>query len=149
MIGGIFKKLVGKTDKNENAGARLATKLRDKSEKFSNFLGDKFEQAKNEILEVRAKCSNLRETNYRLGLKHLEKGNLSDAIFRFRFIKKFWPDLFDAQYQLAYCLILDNKAIEAKQELEELLSRQPNFDPKARDLLEHINSSLEQPSQDA
>ena len=91
------------------------------------------------IQDVKTKVSNLLETNYNLGLKHLEKGNISDAIFRFRFIKKFWPEHFDAYYQLAYSLTLNKRPFEAKKILTELLVKKPDYDPKAQDLLDKIN----------
>jgi tetratricopeptide (TPR) repeat protein len=153
MFGRIFKKLIGKSEKKETGGEKLAVTLRQKSGKFSDFLGEKFQAIQNEFYTIRAKCENLRETNYNLGLKHLEKGNLSDAIFRFRFIKKFWPDLLDARYQLAYCLVLKKKPFEAKKILEELFAQNPNYDSKAKELLDDINAALnptaEQPSPDA
>ena len=149
MIGRTLKKLFGKSDQKENAGAKFAIKLRQKSEKFSNFLGEKFHAVRDEFFNIRSKCENLRETNYALGLKHLEKGDLSDAIFRFRFIKKFWPDLFDAYYQLSYCLVLEQKLVEAKTNLEELLTKNPHYDSKAKELLGHINDALKQQSPNA
>lgn len=148
MFGKLLNKILGK-EKKPNAGERFAGKLRDKADQFSNFLGDKFSQAQEEFGVMRSKMNNLRETNYNLGLHHLEKGNLSDAIFRFRFIIKFWPDLYDAYYQLAYCLVLNNKPYEAKIVLRDLLSKNPDFDPKARELLDHINESLKQAAPDA
>jgi tetratricopeptide (TPR) repeat protein len=144
MLGKLIKKIIGRPEKpKENGGAKLALQLREKSEKFSQFLGEQFQLAQEEISIVRKKCKNLRETNYLLGLKHLENGRLTDAIFRFRIIKKFWPDLFDAYYQLAYCLILKNKPQKAKEVLEELLSKKPDYGQAASDLLNHINSSFD------
>lgn len=139
MFSGIVKKLLGRSDKKENGAEKMATSLRARSEKLTQFLGDKFQLVQDEIIAVKEKSKNLRETNYNLGLKHLENGRLTDAIFRFRLIKKFWPDLFDAYYQLAYCLVLDDKLDEAKNVLEELLSKNPDYDQKAYDLLESLS----------
>jgi len=149
MFGRIFKKLTGKSDKVENTGAKFGAKLRQKAAEFNTFVSDRVQLVQDEFFTIRSKCGNLRETNYNLGLKHLEKGNLSDAIFRFRFIKKFWPDLFDAYYQLAYCLVLNKESQKAKLILEELLQKKPDFDSKAKDLLERINSGTTQPTSDA
>lgn len=141
MFGGIVKRIFGKSDEKESGAEKMATSLRAKSEKLTQFLGDKFQLVQEEIASLKEKSQNLRETNYNLGLKHLENGRLTDAIFRFRLIKKFWPDLFDAHYQLAYCLVLDDKLDEAKNVLEELLSKNPSYDQKAYDLLESLSST--------
>lgn len=145
---GIVKKLLGQSEKKQDSSAKFAVALRQKSGKFVEFLSERFELAQDEFFSIKRKLKNLRETNYNLGLKHLENGHLSDAIFRFRFIKKFWPDLYDAHYQLAYCLVLDNKLKEAKKVLEELFTNQPNYDQNnqrgAKELLSRINTSLEQ-----
>jgi len=146
MIGKIFKKLIGKSDAKTEAKkdgpAALAKGLREKTGKFVNFIGNKIQQANQEFFTIKDRISNLRETNYKLGLKHLENGNITDAIFRFRFINKVWPDLLDAQYQLAYCLTLNNKPLEAKLVLKKLLSHHPDYDPKAYDLLDHIEEGI-------
>jgi tetratricopeptide (TPR) repeat protein len=139
MIGNIFKKLLGKSTA-ENSGTKLADKFKDKSEKFAKFLGEKSQFLQQEFQSIKSKCNNLKETNYQLGMKHLEDGNLTDAIFRFRFIKKFWPELLEGQYQLAYCLILDKKPWEAKKVLQELLAKNPDYD-KAKELLDEINDA--------
>lgn len=115
-------------------------KIQQKANVLIKFVQDRVEQTKDEFGDVKSKMSNLLETNYQLGLKHLEKGNISDAIFRFRFIKKFWPNCFDAYYQLAYCLVLNKRNFEAKKILQELLEKDPSYDPKAQALLNKINS---------
>lgn len=149
MAGNFFKKIFLKSDDGENAGSKLGANLREKSAKLTQFLGDKFYSVGEEFSTIKKKCENLRETNYNLGLKHLENGHLSDAIFRFRFIKKFWPDLYDAYYQLAYCLVLNDEPRKAKEVLQELLVKKPDYDPKAQALLVHINSAIEHPSANA
>lgn len=147
---GIVKKLLGQSKKKEDSGAKLGGALRDKSGKLVEFVGEKLESAQEEFFSIKGKLKNLRETNYNLGLKFLEDGHLSDAIFRFRFIKKFWPDLYDAQYKLAYCLVLNKKPKEAQKVLEELFAKNPNYDQDnkngARELLERVKISLNQPA---
>lgn len=142
MIKKIFKKLLGKSDKKETVSDSIAKGIQEKSAKFAGFMERKFQQVYEEFFTIKNRLQNLRETNYKLGLKHLENGNLKDAIFRFRFINKFWPDLLDAYYQLAYCLVLDNKPVEAKSVLQKLLNENPDFDPKAFDLLQHIEQGI-------
>lgn len=141
----ITKKILKKpeeTQKQNNKAEGLASKLINSSEKFSEFLEKKFHSAQEEFFSIKEKCQNLQETNYKLGLKHLEKGNLSEAIFRFRLIKKFWPNSFDSYYYLAYSLALKGKLAAAKEILTELLIKNPDFDPKARELLDHINQTV-------
>jgi len=149
MFGKIFKKLIGKSDKKGAPDEKHTNILHEKSEQILHFTKEKFEEARNEFFSLRNKVKNLRETNYSVGLRHLEKGNLSEAIFRFRFMKKFWPDFFDAYYQLAYCLVLDDKLFDARNVLIELLSKKPDYDPKAKELLEIIKNGIEQLHSDA
>jgi tetratricopeptide (TPR) repeat protein len=143
MIGNILKKLVGKSDnkqKEEPKSEKLAENLRKKSEELTQFLGDKMESVREEYFSIREKTKNLRQTNYNLGIKHLENGHVDEAIIRFKIIRRFWPDVIDAQYQIAYCLVLKEKFKEAKKVLDELLNKNPDYDQKAHDLLDHINS---------
>jgi tetratricopeptide (TPR) repeat protein len=143
MIGNILKKLVGKSDKKPKEASKvekLAENLRKKSEELTEFLGDKMELVREEYFSIREKTKNLRQTNYNLGIKHLENGHVDEAIIRFKIIRRFWPDVIDAQYQIAYCLVLKEKFKEAKKVLDELLNKNPDYDQKAHDLLDHINS---------
>lgn len=133
----------------ESVSSKLGNAVREKTEIFTKFLSEKLENAKEEFTTIKEKTKNLRSTNYLLGLKHLENGKLPEAIFRFRFTTKMWPDYDDAFFLLAYCLTLDEKLLEAKKILEDLLQRNPSYDQKARDLLENINSNLEQSKSDA
>lgn len=138
MFGFIFKKFRKKKEQPKKVGEKLAIKLRDNSDKLTKFLGEKIDAAQNEFFSIKDKCGNLKETNYKLGLKHLEKGNLSEAIFRFRITKKFWPQCFDAYYQLAYSLTLKKKYREANEVLKELLLKDSSYNAKAQELLEHL-----------
>ncbi|MSP33293.1 MAG: tetratricopeptide repeat protein [Rickettsiales bacterium] len=141
----IFKKaIIGKSEDKDKAQTienkvSIVQKMQDKARNFTNFLKTKIQETKDEFGDIKTKVSKLLETNYNLGLKHLEKGNISDAIFRFRFIKKFWPEHFDAYYQLAYSLSLNKRPFEAKKILTELLVKKPDYDLKAQDLLDKIN----------
>jgi len=139
MFGFILKKFRKKDDQPKQIGEKLAVKLRKNSEKLSKFLEEKFSSAQDEFFIIKDKCGNLKETNYKLGLKHLEKGNLSEAIFRFRITKKFWPQCFDAYYHLAYSLTLKQKYHEAKEVLQELLVKNSSYDIKAKELLGLLN----------
>jgi tetratricopeptide (TPR) repeat protein len=145
MIKFIFKKILGKKEepKEEPLNSKIAISLREKSKEFSDFLFTKIGSTKEEISVIRTKFKNLLETNYSLGLKHIERGHIPEAIFRFRFIKKFWPHHYDSYYFLAYCLALKRKKVEARKILEELFIKNPNYDQKAKDLLDHLKSSVE------
>lgn len=125
--------------KPEALSTSLAQSLREKSGKLSQFFSDKLAFAQDEFFSIKEKCQDLRQTNFDLGMKHLDDGALPEAIFRFRLIKKFWPDYFDAYYQLAYCLALRENVTEAQKVLTELLNKDPNYDPIAKELLAHLN----------
>lgn len=117
-------------------------KIHQKIGNLFHFVKNKTQETKEEFGDIKSKVSNLLETNYNLGLKHLEKGNISDAVFRFRFVKKFWPDCFDAYYYLAYSLALNKRPFEAKKVLTELLVKKPDYNSRARELLNKINQDL-------
>ncbi|MBU6339412.1 MAG: tetratricopeptide repeat protein [Rickettsiales bacterium] len=137
----MFKIFSKKSKNTEEKKSELATSLKQKSQDLSNFVGDKIKLAQDEVVTIRKKCSNLLETNYQLGLKHLENDNLSEAIFRFRFINKFWPNHLESYYQLAYCLILANKFDKAKKVLNKLVAKDPEYMEDAQELLKSIENS--------
>ena len=141
----IFKKKALENSTKEEVSPKegLSETIGKKIDAISNIFNEKLELVLNEFSIIREKTKNLRTTNYLLGLKHLENGKISEAIFRFRFTVKMWPDYEDAHFFLAYCLTLNNKKIEAKKILEELLQKNPSYDHKAQDLLNDINYKLE------
>ncbi len=122
--------------KNEN---KSKTILSDKIDNLAEFGKNKFVELKNEYEITKYKLQNLLQTNHQLGLKHLEQGNMSSAIFRFRFIKFFWPEFYEAYYQLAYCLIIKKRYFEAKKILAELTQKNPDYQEKAQQLINSIN----------
>lgn len=122
--------------------SKLTQSLRDKTNKIQEFTEEKISLAKQEYQVIRKKLDNLAETNYQQGLRYLAKGDLRDAILRFRIVLKFWPDQYpDAYYQLAYSLILHNRPDKAKLVLSQLLIDHPSYSHKAQELLEKINKS--------
>jgi tetratricopeptide (TPR) repeat protein len=143
MFKKLTKQLLGKKKPEYNAGEKLGLSLREKSKELPALVRDKFDLVQKEILLIREKFKNLRETNYDLGLKHLENGRLVDAILRFRIIKIIWPEFLDAHYQLAYCLALKNKFKPAEIILEKLLEKDPDNNYGARELLNHIEKSMQ------
>jgi len=139
MIKRFFKKIVGiRSDED----SKLAESLRNNANKFQEFTEEKISFVKQEYQLIKKKLDNLAETNYQQGLKYLAKGDIRDAILRFRIVVKFWPNEYpDAYYQLAYSLILHNKSDKAKVVLEHFLRDHPSYSHKARELLDKIDKS--------
>ena len=127
---------------NETKSEKTESAFSQKIDKISDFFSEKFDFAKEEFFVIKEKFKNLRETNYNLGLSLLESGRISEAIFRFRFTKTFWPDLIDAHYQLAYCLALNGRFFEAKKTLQKLLLTHPSCEKKVFDLLKEVESKI-------
>lgn len=53
-----------------------------------------------EIAIIRQKIKDLKSTNIKLGIKHFDLGFIDDSIFRFKIVKKIWPDAVIANYYL-------------------------------------------------
>ena len=70
------------------------------------------------IEEIRIKAKDLKKTNFELALYHFYKGNLSDARFRFRFVKLFWKDMIECDYFIARTFFLDRAYKKARPYLE-------------------------------
>ena len=68
--------------------------------------------------EIRIKTKDLKKTNFELALYHFYKGNLSDARFRFRFVKLFWKDMIECDYFIARTFFLDKAFKKARPYLE-------------------------------
>ncbi len=94
------------------AAERLAENFRGKSirEVISSFFGN----LKNEILSIRYKIKDLRKTNYDLGMYHYNTGNLPDALFRFKLLKRFYKDADELDYFIGRCYIERNMAEKAR-----------------------------------
>jgi tetratricopeptide (TPR) repeat protein len=142
MIKYLINKALGKKTEKELKSEKIASKVQQNMKNFSGFLSEKTDLAIKEYALIKEKSKNLVETNYKLGMSHLEKGNLSDAHFRFFIMTKFWPQFYEAYYQLAYVLILKERPLRAKKVLEDLISKNPEIDPKFHELLEQININI-------
>jgi tetratricopeptide (TPR) repeat protein len=103
--------------------------------KISNFFDSLSQSVISEHGVIKKKIKNLYQSNYDLGLQHLNNGNVREAIFRFRIIKKFWPHIYDAYYYLIYCLVLDNNLTEAQKIIDDLLIKNPSDKEKINKLL--------------
>jgi TolA-binding protein len=141
MLKFIFKKSA-QDIKKENKMLKVANNIKENSEKLASFIDQRIGLAQQEFVTIKEKTKDLRSTNYDLGLKHLENGHLKEASMRFFLMTKFWPDFYDAYYQLAYCLVLRGKIIKAQNTLIELLEKKPDFNPLANELLDYINDLI-------
>ena len=142
MIKYLINKALGKESSKESSSTKIASKIQKNIGNFSEFLSEKKELAEKEFYSIKEKSKNLVETNYKLGISHLEKGNLSDASFRFFIMTKFWPKFYEAYYQLAYIAMLRDKPYKAKKILDNLIAKNAELDPKFYELLEKINSQI-------
>lgn len=89
------------TNNIKNIGMRTTFKkaLNNTKERFLNFIN---------------KFYNITERNIQLGISHLKRGNISDAIFRFKFVDKFLDkDNKLANYWLGLCYLLNEKPEQA------------------------------------
>ncbi|MGX6960617.1 MAG: methyltransferase domain-containing protein [Rickettsia endosymbiont of Pentastiridius leporinus] len=81
-----------------------------------NLIKNKILEFKNYLNDCKYKFNHLSETNYELGLDHLYRGNLGDALLRFKLVDKFFnPNDSKVYYQLGWTYFLKNnypKAIE-------------------------------------
>ncbi|WPX96550.1 Putative tetratricopeptide repeat-containing protein [Candidatus Bandiella woodruffii] len=71
-------------------------------------------RSKNFIHETKKKLDNLSKTNFDLGLYHFNKGNINDAIFRFKILKRFDDKYEDLDYLLGRCYFEKSKYDKAK-----------------------------------
>lgn len=84
-----------------------------------NFIKNKILEFRNYISECKYKFSHLAETNYQLGLDHLYRGNLNDALLRFKLVDKFFnPNDSKVYYQLGWVYFLKNNYKQAIEYLE-------------------------------
>ena len=90
----------------------------------------------NDILEqfssLKEKVGNLSETNYELGLEHLNNGRIWEALSRFKITTFFWPNNYKALYQYGYCLLLMNRLEKAKIVLAKITVEHPKYKEATR-----------------
>lgn len=130
----IFKKKNSDKDNKPSLFEGIKAKTNDLFGIIKNGITSQIE----ELIQMREKSKNLLETNIKLGLWHIDQENISDAIFRFRFIRFFWPKYLEANYYLAYCYVLKDKKVKAKEILENLIKQDPQ-NQRAIELLNKIN----------
>lgn len=132
-----IKKFITGSSDNKEGG--IGSKLHHKIDTISDFISKKTKDAIDEYGVIREKLKDLCQTNYNLGVRHLENGNISEAVFRFKIVKKFWPHYYDAYYQLAYALILSDKVDQARNIINQLVEKDPSYQDKALELLAAID----------
>lgn len=143
MIKYLFSRAFGAKSKKEISMEKTSGKIKENFNQFSTFLLQKKDLFLQEFFSIKEKSKNLVETNYKLGVYHLEKGNLSDAKVRFFLMTKFWPKFHEPYYQLAYILMLEQEPFKAKKIIENLFSKNSEVDPKFHELLNKINANIE------
>jgi thioredoxin-like negative regulator of GroEL len=130
-------KILGFKKKEVPKKAEKQSKLKYLEGKFNqaaDFFGTLPEKIMGEYEMIRKKSQNLSKTNYDLGMRHLQNGNVKEAIFRFKIIKKFWPENYQARLQLITCLLMDNQKHEAKQIAQEFIKEKPEFKQKLQEI---------------
>lgn len=130
-----------KKSNDEEIKQNSEIKKENKFDKASTFIGNFFSQLYKELFVAKFKLQNLANANHKLGFKHLKNGNISDATFRFKFIKKFWPQNYDARYALAYCYAISDNYANAKIELNAIQAENPDYQNKIEKLLNAIKTA--------
>ena len=139
----LFLKALGKKTPKEIKNEEFANKVHQGATKFLAIINDLISRVGDEVVSIRKKCNNLKETNFKLGLSHIEKGNLADASLRFTIIIRFWPDFKEAYYQKARVCMLQNNPEMAKLVIDKLLNKFPDYQsPETTDLIEKIDLAI-------
>lgn len=100
-----------------------------------------YEFTHEEYYNIKEKLKDLANTNYQLGLYHLNQENFLDAKIRFFLVTKLKPELASAHYQLALCYTISGNLPKAKKLLEQTLSIDPSFSNAAY-RLKLLNKSI-------
>jgi outer membrane protein assembly factor BamD (BamD/ComL family) len=116
------KKILNINNKDKKSKSKIDSSL--------DFIFGKLGKIINESKLIREKLQDLEKTNYDLGLKHIEKGNFKEALFRFKIVRKYWPKNYEAHLKLIYCCYLINNEEYAQKASKYLISLNPNFESK-------------------
>ena len=125
--------------KKESLNKNIANQVKS----FNLFSKERLRDIVCEFRLIKERMKNLSETNYNLGLRYLNDGNLSEAAFRFNITKKFWPDNHEAHYQLVYCLLMLHKVKKAKIIAQELIAKNTEYENKIKELFSNEEIELE------
>src|SRR5690606_24084006 len=96
------------------------------------------EQWKNQLLDIFRhwdKFTDIVNNNFDLGRKHLQLGNLGDALFRFKFVLWMEPKHADALYSLGRVYMMEGRTAQARQVLQKSLALKPGNEDAAYMLL--------------
>lgn len=77
--------------------------------------------------DAREKLKDIPGTNYKLGISHMHRGNISDAILRFRMVSFLTPENPDAHYNLGRCFIMAGENDNAKKQFEKTIQMKKNY----------------------
>lgn len=103
------------------------TTVREKFNRLVPYIKEKSQRFIEECHIAREKLKDLPATNYELGLKHMKKGNISDAILRFRIVAFLKPEFAPAYYNLGRCYAFNGKNDLAKKNFEKALELDSNL----------------------
>ncbi len=91
---------------------------------FPVWYKSQIQELKNYFANIKYRLSHLQETNLELGVYHLHKGNINDAIIRFTLIDKFIAPADQlANYWLGWCYFLKNNCKKAIYHLQRASDR--------------------------
>lgn len=80
-----------------------------------------------DVYIMREKSKDIAKTNYELGLMHMQKGNLYDAVLRFRITLWVKPDFAPAYYNLGRVLLMQGRGDKAQEAFAKALALQPDY----------------------
>lgn len=107
---------------------------------FSEILRDYVEGVKSELGSLKDRVHDLKGTNYSLGMMHYKSGNMTDALLRFKMLKKFYPEMIELDYLIGRAYIENSEDVKAKPFIESYLKSQ---DQKYRKEAEYCYDVLE------
>jgi predicted TPR repeat methyltransferase len=116
LLGFLRKKFLGNFD------------IKKGKKEIGSILKKKIQDGKHGVLTSKEKLKDVPGTNYKLGLYHMQQGNLLDAIFRFNIVCRFNPANVDAHYQQGRCYYLRGDNKDAKQKFNDVLKRDAKHD---------------------
>ncbi len=94
---------------------------------------------------VVAKLQDIQGNNYRLGVMHLERGNTTDAVFRFTLVTRLSPKNANAWLKLAEAQLLKGNRDKAKQAFAAAKKIEP-YHPDIPALVEKFNTPAPAPT---
>ena len=106
---------------------------------FIPYLKTKIKNGFNSLGASKEKLKDIPGTNYKLGVYHMQKGNFSDAILRFKMVCYLDPNNTDSLYHLSRCLLLKGEEKKAQKKLELLMKKEPKH-VEGKYLLQKITS---------